>query len=266
MIDPQEQGGRVLSLPPLRTTLVRRKPEQFERMPVGIAKLESPHTAAARRQTLGSAGADRSPTGTGAQVGICPIHVGHHDRQMLEPEIVAAAVCWVGRGRRTRLHEREGLRAELQHDLPGGGAPGGVQGKVDAALDLAAADAAKCQGIAIECLGRGEVADETRQVRQAFRDAASLCAIDYGFQDRHATAPVVSLDLGFGGLAREIPWPRDRPSDLADASEHDEVGHRDRGQGNRCRNHTCGSSDSIALTVGSSGARCRILVQCRNSR
>jgi hypothetical protein len=113
MIDAEEQRLRIAGVRPDPVFLPRWKPEQLERVAIEIAKLERAHAATARRQALRSAVADRPPIRTRAEMRIGPIHVRHDDREVLEPQIVAAAVRGMSRRCGMRL-EQEPVSAEFQ--------------------------------------------------------------------------------------------------------------------------------------------------------
>ena len=117
MVDPEKRARRPAVLPG-GATLARREPEQLQRVAIGVAELERPHRAIRRRQQFGTCLADATPTGSRGHMGIGGVHVADHDRQMLEPQIVAPAIGRIGPARRVELHKGDFLPAQTQHDLP----------------------------------------------------------------------------------------------------------------------------------------------------
>jgi len=200
MSDAEEQSTGIVVVLPSRACLCGRKPEQLERVSVWVAKLERAHAATARRQVLRSADADRLPTRTRAQMRVGTIHVGYDDSEMLEPEIVAATVGRIRGRRRSRLHERERLRAKHQLRFVG-----------------TAPHAAESQCPAIKIRGYGQICDDTSQLRQANRDVPGIrCADAGGLQGGHATSPIESLRSWPCDGARETPCSRDPMSEISD--------------------------------------------------
>jgi hypothetical protein len=57
------------------------------------------------------------------KMSVSKVHVVHHDRQMLEPQIVAPAVPRVWPALPGELHQGDVLRAEPHHDLHGANIP-----------------------------------------------------------------------------------------------------------------------------------------------
>src|SRR5712671_1505567 len=93
-------------LPPARRHVVGREREQFERMPLRIAKLEHGDSSRIRGQSLRRRSRDRGPAPTCAQPQIGGLHVGNDDGDVLESWVVAADI---GRIRRTAPGECEEL-------------------------------------------------------------------------------------------------------------------------------------------------------------
>src|SRR6516225_2660316 len=106
MIDPQAWTVPMRRLAPARRHVVGMECEQFERMPLWITKLERGDASRTRGQSLRSRSRDGCPALARAQPRIGSLHVGNHDGDVLESQVVAADI---GRVWRTRLGECEEL-------------------------------------------------------------------------------------------------------------------------------------------------------------
>ncbi len=110
VIDPKKQPVPVL---PARLAFAGRKLDQFHGMPIRIAEVDGTNSAGTRvphRQRLRPGGDRRGPGPQRDPIG--PVDIGHHDCEMLEPEIVAARS---GRDRPAALlDQRDPFAAETQ--------------------------------------------------------------------------------------------------------------------------------------------------------
>ena len=122
MVDAEEGlvGRRCArSLLPLGISMTRRKPQELQRMAVGVTKLERPHAAARCRQSFRALGADRPPSRARPKPGVGRVHVAYDDGEMLKPQVVAAAVRRIIPPARLTMHEHEIFLAEAQPELAG---------------------------------------------------------------------------------------------------------------------------------------------------
>ena len=89
-----------------------REPQQLQRVTVGIAKLESAHTAISFWQGLGAVERDGLHASR-ADAGVSSVHVRYNDCEMLEPEIGALAIRGVWPTGARELRELDLLITEL---------------------------------------------------------------------------------------------------------------------------------------------------------
>jgi len=167
VVHPEEHRARRRTVP-RSAAGAGREPDQLQRVTVRVAELERAHAAVHRRQALRSAVADRVPSGAAAQVAVGGVHIVHHDGQVLEPQVVAAAVHRVGPARRGNLHQRNRVRPQSQQGLFRR-APLNPERNHRRRVYCAAPKEGEAQCVLVEPFGLAEVGYDAAEPRNAHR-------------------------------------------------------------------------------------------------